>query len=90
MIRAKLDYSTQFIGLEDGYYCVYCGKKIKPDTEIDHHEVTEYYHCDCEDALKEIEVHNNIERLKKELKDWLNKYPEPKYKIDTKRTLVKK
>ena len=63
MIRANLSYDTKHfqtyrkegsVTVFDKAYCVYCGKEIQPDTEIDHHETCDYYHCDCEDAKKEI------------------------------------
>ena len=77
MIRAKLPYDTKHfqtyrkegsVTVFDKAYCVYCGKEIQPDTEIDHHETCDYYHCDCEDAKKEIALQQDIERLDRELR----------------------
>lgn len=94
MIRAKLEYSTKNLDLNQKKYCIYCGKEIESDSEIDHNEYTNYYHCDCEDALKEIEIHKKIMQLKEEIKLKENEIKKlndsiPKNKYAVIKTLVK-
>ena len=59
-------------------YCAYCGKKIEAD--YDYEIDTNFYHCDCEDALKEIAIIEKIGELGKEM-------PSPKYEL-TKKTVI--
>ena len=79
MIYAKLPYNTKNIHCNHKVYCSYCGREIHPDTEIDHNEVCEYYHCDCEDAMTEIRIHKEVETLKAQIKRLEAQYPEAKY-----------
>ena len=88
MINAKLPYNTKSLKIDGKRYCVYCGQEIKPDTEIDHHETTEYFHCDCEDALKEIKIYQEIKKLQLENQNIVRKiykleeqYPKPLFKL---------
>ena len=69
MISAKLEYNTKSIKTEGKVFCAYCGKEIHPDREIDEgYYDYDYYHCDCEDALKEIEIQKQIESKKKDIR----------------------
>lgn len=90
MIYARLNYNTKHLNVDGKKYCAYCGQEIKPDTEIDHHETTEYFHCNCEDALKEIKVYQEIKKLRLESKEITKKiyeleeqYPKPLFKLVT-------
>lgn len=93
MIYAKLNMNTEVIKIDGETYCAYCGKKVKPDTEIDHYETTEYYHCDCEKALKEIWVKQEIKKSTDEYKQKLiqleNQFPSIEYKVEKKDVLCK-
>lgn len=72
--------TTLNIRMDDGkIYCAYCGKEIPADTEIDHHEETNYYHCDCEDALEEIRIRREITEHERQIVKLSNEMPEPKY-----------
>ena len=92
MIRAKLKMNTEHIVANKECYCAYCGKKIEPDTEIDHHKETHYYHCDCEDAKKEIFIMQEKERItnkfKKDMMELDNQWPEKKYDVEKREVLV--
>ena len=81
MIRAKLEYSTKHFAFEKKAICSYCGKEIQPDSEFDHHETYTYYHCDCEDAIKEIEINNAILKKQQEIRELNSSMPKAKYKI---------
>ena len=90
MVRAKLEYTTRNIRGEGKVFCAYCGKEIRPDTEIDHYETCDYYHCDCEDALKEIDIHNAIRQKEKEIEELERSMPKIKYTIKVvKKEIVK-
>ncbi len=81
MIRAKLEYNTNHLNYYNKCYCSYCGKEIKADTEIDNHESFDYYHCDCEDALKEIELYKEIKKLEERIIELKSSMPKAKYGI---------
>ena len=88
MIYARLNYNTKHLNVDGKKYCAYCGQEIKPDAEIDHHETTEYFHCDCKDALKEIKISQDITKLKLEINNITYKifelekqYPKPHFKL---------
>ena len=90
MIRAKLEMNTVNIRLDDGkHYCTYCGKEIKPDTEIDHHVETEYYHCDCKDALEEIRICKEIAEHERQIGRLRNEFPVPRYQGVIKKVIEK-
>ena len=82
-MTAKLEYNTKNIELDGKKYCAYCGSEIKPDTEWDEHYDYSYYHCDCEDALKEIEIHEKMVEVERELSNLRAMMPKPKYKLVT-------
>jgi len=92
-IRPKLDINTHYLDFPQGEKrCAYCGKVIKPDTEWDDYDSWEYYHCDCEDAQKEIKITLALRELeadygkkKRELKESM---PEPKFKAEFKTVLT--
>lgn len=86
MIRANLSRSTKHIILGGKAYCAYCGMKIEPDVEIDHHEETSYYHCNCADALKEIEIDKKVAEKEREIRALRETYPKAKYTV-TKRAI---
>ena len=95
MIRATLDIYTKHLRANGKTYCAYCGKEINPDIEIDHGETTEYYHCHCEDALKEIEIKQKIKEIEQrisayeaEMNHLTLSLPRPKYTTTTK-TMIK-
>lgn len=47
-----------------GWYCSYCGKECQSRDEWDERDIVEtYYHCDCEDAQKEVEIRLEISRV---------------------------
>lgn len=71
-------------------YCAYCGKEIQPDSEIDHGEVRDYYHCDCEDALKEIEIIKKIASLERDIQNLRRELSETKYGITMEMKVEKK
>lgn len=92
----KMD--TRHISYNGKIYCAYCGKEIKPDCDYDHYDVDTYWHCDCDDALKEIEIAEDISKLKVEItlltKDLNNRISElvksrPKVKYEV-RTMITK
>lgn len=93
MIHAKIERDTKFITIDGHNYCAYCGKEIKPDTEIDHYETYNYYHCDCPDALKQIKIEDEIKTLnikhKKDLSVLEAQLPKLKFERITKTTLKK-
>jgi len=76
MIHAKLPLNTKYLYFDNKVYCAYCGKEIQADTEIDHYETTEYYHCDCNDARHEIDLIRQIQKKKEELKQIKNELSE--------------
>lgn len=93
MIRAKLERSTKFIEMDGKYYCSYCGKELSADATLDHHENTLYFHCDCEDAVKQMEVEDKMKevstRFRLELIELESQLPKEKYGKVTK-TLIEK
>ncbi|WQJ53438.1 MAG: hypothetical protein [Wendovervirus sonii] len=68
MINAKISKNTKNLFLNNKHYCAYCGKEILPDIEIDHGDRTEYYHCDCVFALKEIDIQSEIHICQNQIK----------------------
>lgn len=72
--------------------CAYCGKVIKPDTERYDYDHWDYYHCDCEDAQKEIKITLAIRELEadyaKKKRKLQESMPEPKYKAEMKTVLT--
>ena len=66
-------------------YCEYCGQKITPDCESDHYEVIEYYHCDCNDAIKQMDIEDKIKEIyRTQILPLRNSFPEVKYTLQTK------
>ena len=66
-------------------YCEYGGKKIAPDCESDHYEVTEYYHCDCDDAIKQMDIEDKIKEIyRTQIVPLQNSLPEAKYALKSK------
>lgn len=92
MIRAKIPQDTKHFTINGVVHCSYCGKEIQPDTEIDHHETCDYYHCDCKDAQKELWVRKECKRVteecRKQLEDLGKQYPKEKFKAETVETIV--
>ena len=69
--RSKyIDLSKQGYGRK--YHCVYCGKELKEERELEDRDYHYYYYCDCEDAKKEEEIMTKIRALERQL-------PEEKY-----------
>jgi len=63
-----MDYketSYEVVGFDK--YCIYCGKKMKWETEWDEYTKFQSYYCNCKDAKKEWEINQQIEKLKKQL-----------------------
>ena len=91
--RPKLNINTHYLNFPLGEKrCAYCGKVINPDTEWDDYDHWDYYHCDCEDAQREIkitfalmELEADYERKKRELNESM---PKPKYKAEMKTVLT--
>ena len=91
--KPVLNINTHYLDFPQGEKrCAYCGKVIKPDTESDYYDHWEYYHCDCEDAQREIkitfalmELEADYERKKRELNESM---PKPKYKAEMKTVLT--
>ena len=82
--------TTLNIRMDDGkIYCAYCGKEIPADTEIDHHEETNYYHCDCEDALEEIRIRKEIAEHERQIEKLRNMFPVPRYQSAVKIVIEK-
>lgn len=77
--RPKLGYNTQHFEHEHKIYCAYCCKEIKPDVAWDDYDEINYYHCDCEDALKEIELLKEIRNKKEEIESLERQIPKRKY-----------
>ena len=66
-------------------YCEYCGQKITPDCESDHYEVIKYYHCDCDDAIKQMDIEDKIKEIyRTQILPLQNSLPEIKYALETK------
>ena len=53
---------TEVIG--NKYYCVYCGKIAKHDTDIEDYYIYHYHFCDCKGALLDIQKQEIDEKLK--------------------------
>ena len=75
-------YNTQGIKHNGVLYCQYCGKPLEHFEDWDRYESTDYYNCNCEDAMKEFEYNLAINYLK-------NNMPKPKYKLKTTVELTK-
>lgn len=94
MIRANLEMNTEHIVVNKEYYCAYCGKKIEPDTAIDHYDETHYYHCDCEDAKKEIFIRREKERItnefKKNIMELESQQPKKRYDVEKREVLIER
>ena len=86
MTHAQLSKNTRYIVRNGKVYCAYCGTKIEPDVEIDHHEETSYYHCDCADAIKELEIIAKIQEKEREIVELRKTLPKIKYRV-VKRTV---
>lgn len=85
MIRAKKARNTKHFMHNGEAYCEYCGQKITPDCEIDHYEVIEYYHCDCDDAIKQMDIEDKIKEIyETQITPLRNSFPEIKYALGTK------
>ena len=87
MLCAKLPYNTQYIHHKGKVYCAYCGKELIEDNTTDHYEIVEqYYHCDCEDAKKEISIKQEIQKVTKEYDNKIyelkKSIPKRKYKSE--------
>ena len=87
MMSANLSYNTLSIKHNGKVYCAYCGKEIEADLKIDGYDSYEYYHCNCEDAMKEIEVRKEIEAAEREVCKLTAKLPKPKFQLVTETTL---
>ena len=86
--RAKIEVDTAYLTLPNGErHCAYCGKIIEPDTEWDDYDKYEYFHCDCEDAKKEINLCLQLRKLDSEYfekkKELELQFPKPKLKFKT-------
>lgn len=94
MIRAKLEIDTESIKVNGEIHCAYCGKKIEPDTEIDHGDRYEYHHCDCPDAKMEIYIKQEKKRITEEYKKSImnleEMMPKVKYQVERKDVLTLK
>lgn len=85
MIRAKRARNTRHFMHNGEAYCEYCGQKITPDCESDHYEVTEYYHCTCDDAIKQMDIEDKIKEIyRTQITPLRNSFPKIKYALGTK------
>lgn len=86
MICAKKARNTKHFMHNGEAYCEYCGQKITPDCESDHYEaVTEYYHCDCDDAIKQMGIEDKIKEIyRTQIIPLQNSLPEIKYALEAK------
>lgn len=65
---AEIPYNTQHLDYKGKKICAYCGKELKQDESWDDGYPDEtFYHCDCEDAKKEIELQQKKYKLEYEL-----------------------
>lgn len=71
------------------HYCAYCGKEIPEDITWDDHERYEYYHCDCDGALLELKIEDEINELRKQIKTLERSKPKTRFKIDNSPRLKK-
>jgi TPP-dependent 2-oxoacid decarboxylase len=64
-------YDTETVEICSNRYCAYCCKQAKKVVEYGsyHNNIDDeiYYNCDCEDALKEIAMKINKEKMIQEL-----------------------
>ena len=90
MINYENCYNTQHLKIEDKVYCAFCGKELKPHSAWDEYYETKYYHCDCQDAVKEKEIQDKIDNLMAEIKQLTYLQPKTVYKVGTKKVLVKR
>lgn len=85
MIHAKKSRNTKHFMHNGEAYCEYCGQKITPDCESDHYEITKYYHCDCDDAIKQMDIEDKIKKIyETQILPLRNSFPEVKYTLETK------
>ena len=81
MIKAKLQYNTKNIYHNKKCYCAYCGKEIPEDVECHPYSPVYFYHCDCEDAMKEIGIYNKIAKKQEEIQELQRSIPKAKYQL---------
>lgn len=85
MIHAKNARNTKHFMHNGEAYCEYCGQKIMPDCESDHYEVIEYYHCTCDDAIKQMDIEDKIKEIyRTQIMPLRNSFPKIKYALGTK------
>lgn len=61
-------YNTSYVDINYDRYCLFCGEKIKKQTEhYDHYDEYDYYPCACSGAVKEQELLAMIAQAKQDL-----------------------
>ena len=89
MSKFDKNYNTQYLDFPLGEKrCCYCGKVIDPDIEWDEYDRHEYFHCNCPDALKELEILKEIDRIEEQKIELRRSIPKTKYKKEYKTILV--
>ena len=88
-MHAKLGLNTQHFVYGHKVHCAYCNKEIEPDSAWDDYDREDFYHCDCEDALKEIDILKQINQKKREIKSLEYQIPKIKY-IVKKKDIIEK
>ena len=88
-IDAKLGFNTQHFEYDRKVHCAYCNKEIEPDSAWDDYDREDFYHCDCEDALKEIDILKQISKKKQEIKSLECQIPKRKYVVKKKEIIEK-
>ena len=78
-----LQMNTRALEINGHKFCAYCGEQIPFDEIWDKDtRISEYfYHCDCEDAKKEIEIKKKIRSLETEIISLKRDFPREKYEV---------
>ena len=91
--KPHLNINTRYLNFpDDEKRCAYCGKVIERERVWDDYDHWDYFHCDCEDAQKEIEItlalrglERDYEQKKRELEKSM---PHPKFKAEKQTVLT--
>jgi len=66
----QFDTKTIQIGIK--HYCVYCGKEANNEFRYADRERWDYYNCDCDKAIAELDYEKQLKELSKKFKPLLN------------------
>ena len=76
-IIKRREYNTKTISIKGKKYCCYCGNEIQHNRVVGsyHNNIPDddYYFCDCDMAIKQIELEDAISNLQSALSDLLYK-----------------